>query len=283
MTSDSYHIRAMTHGELDIAIAWANAEGWNPGLHDADCFYNTDPTGFLMGFLNDQPIATISAIKYGESFGFIGFYIVKPDVRGQGYGLAIWQAALAHLQGRNIGLDGVVAQQDNYIKSGFHLAHRNIRYEGVGQGQAQGQAPESGCIPLARIPLEQVVEYDHRFFPGERPGFTQGWIAQPHSHAVGVMQAQTLVGYGGLRPGHSGFKIGPLFADTAAIAHDIFQTLVAQVPAGRPFCLDVPQVNGEAVALAENYGMNAVFETARDVHPREARVAVTSDFWHHHV
>ncbi len=85
MTSDSYQIRTMTRGELEVAIAWAAAEGWNPGLQDADCFYGTDPTGFLMGFLNNEPIASISAVKYGESFGFIGFYIVKPGFRGQGY------------------------------------------------------------------------------------------------------------------------------------------------------------------------------------------------------
>ncbi|HLA33082.1 MAG TPA: GNAT family N-acetyltransferase, partial [Pseudomonas sp.] len=29
----------MTRAEVDLAIDWAAAEGWNPGLHDADCFY----------------------------------------------------------------------------------------------------------------------------------------------------------------------------------------------------------------------------------------------------
>ncbi|MEO1509577.1 MAG: GNAT family N-acetyltransferase [Cyanobacteria bacterium J06633_23] len=249
----------MTRGELDVAIAWAAAEGWNPGLHDADCFYDTDPTGFLMGFLNNEPIASISAIKYGESFGFIGFYIVKPGFRGQGYGLAIWQAALDVLKGRNVGLDGVVAQQDNYIKSGFRLAHRNIRYAGVGQGEAA----ESGCVPLAKVPTTALIEYDRRFFPEERSRFTQCWSTQPGSHGVGMLQEQTLVGYGVLRPSQDGYKIGPLFADTAAIAEQIFQALVAQVPVGSSFYLDVPEVNGAATALAKQYGMDYGFETAR--------------------
>lgn len=259
MALGNYHIRAMTRSELDVAIAWAASEGWNPGRHDADCFYGTDPTGFLMGFLDSEPIASISAVKYGKSFGFIGFYIVKPEFRGQGYGLAIWHAALAYLQGRTIGLDGVVAQQENYIKSGFSLAHRNIRYGGVGHGVT----PDSGCIPLANIPTAAVIDYDRRFFPEERSTFTRCWIVQPDNYAVGVIQEQMLSGYGVLRPCQSGYKIGPLFADTATIANSIFQTLITKVPEGSPFYVDVPQTNSSAVALAEEHGMQYVFETAR--------------------
>ncbi|MEO0870293.1 MAG: GNAT family N-acetyltransferase, partial [Cyanobacteria bacterium J06642_11] len=81
MAAERYHIRPMARHELDIAVAWAAAEGWNPGLHDADCFYPADPTGFLMGFLDGEPVASIAAVRYGETFGFIGFYIVKPEHR----------------------------------------------------------------------------------------------------------------------------------------------------------------------------------------------------------
>lgn len=257
--SERYHIRPMTRAELDIAVAWATAEGWNPGLQDADCFYQADTTGFLMGFLDGEPIASISAIKYGENFGFIGFYIVKPEYRGQGYGFAIWQAALAYLQRRNIGLDGVVDQQDNYRRSGFKLAHRNIRYEGT----ATNAGYTSQCVPLSNISIDLVTNYDRQFFADERGEFIQAWIDHPEHYAVGIVQDEKLVGYGVLRPCQQGFKIGPLFADEGAIATEIFHTLVAQVPAGEAFYLDVPEPNRAAVALAEQNGMAYVFETAR--------------------
>lgn len=250
----------MARDELDVAIAWAAAEGWNPGRQDADCFYGTDPSGFLMGFLNGEPMASISAVKYGKSFGFIGFYIVKPEFRGQGYGLALWQAALDYLKDRNVGLDGVMAQQANYVKSGFKLAHRNIRYEGAGRDTA---TVATNCVPLIQIPVETVIEYDRRFFPEERSTFTRAWITQTDSYAVGIVQEKALLGYGLLRPCQTGYKIGPLFADTAALAADIFQTLIAQVPKAQPFYLDVPQTNQAAVALAERSDMSYVFETAR--------------------
>ncbi|MGE4340126.1 MAG: GNAT family N-acetyltransferase, partial [Pigmentiphaga sp.] len=126
-----HHIRPMRHDELGLMLEWARAEGWNPGLHDADAFHATDPDGFLLAQVDDQPVSCISAVRYGSHFGFLGFYIVPPELRGQGHGAAVWHAALARLEGRQIGLDGVPAQQENYRRSGFTLAHRNIRFEGT--------------------------------------------------------------------------------------------------------------------------------------------------------
>ena len=44
----NYHFRRMQADELQIAIDWAQQEGWNPGLHDAETFYQADPDGFLL-------------------------------------------------------------------------------------------------------------------------------------------------------------------------------------------------------------------------------------------
>ena len=74
-----YQISVMSLAEVSIALDWANAEGWNPGLNDAHTFYAADPSGFLIGKLDGQPIATISAVKYGLTFGFIGLYIVQKN------------------------------------------------------------------------------------------------------------------------------------------------------------------------------------------------------------
>ena len=83
MQDSDYSIRTMGREDVDVAIEWAAQEGWNPGLHDADCFYAADTHGFLMGLLGDEPIATISVVRYGASFGFLGFYLVKPEYRGK--------------------------------------------------------------------------------------------------------------------------------------------------------------------------------------------------------
>jgi ribosomal protein S18 acetylase RimI-like enzyme len=162
MEEGRYTIRTMTRGEVDTAVEWAAIEGWNPGLNDAECYFEADPAGFFIGLLDGAPIATLSAVRYGKSFGFMGFYIVRPDCRGEGYGTKIWNAGLEYLEGRIIGLDGVVDQQENYRKSGFRLAHRNVRYEGAGGGGA----PEGAdIVELAELPFEAGIP---------RPGHTAG-------------------------------------------------------------------------------------------------------------
>ncbi|MGL6282691.1 MAG: GNAT family N-acetyltransferase [Microcoleaceae cyanobacterium] len=103
--TDQFLVRRMTRSELNIVISWAETEGWNPGRDDADTFYNTDPQGFFVGVLNQEVIGAISAVAYDQFYGFIGFYLVKPEYRGRGYGYAIWQEAIAYMGDRNVGLD----------------------------------------------------------------------------------------------------------------------------------------------------------------------------------
>jgi len=260
MQDGTYTIRTMRRDEVDIAVEWAAREGWNPGLHDADAFHAADPSGFLIGLLGDEPVATISVVKYGRSFGFLGFYIVKPGCRGKGYGIRIWEAGLKYLAGCTIGLDGVVAQQDNYRKSGFTLAYRNVRYEGRGLGKTPWP---SGIVELSSLPFEVVEAYDRPFFPAARSQFLKAWIHPPDGKALGILQGGVLAGYGVIRRCRSGHKIGPLFADRSDLAEALFAALTSSVEPGAPVYLDTPQVNPAAVQLAERRKMKVVFETAR--------------------
>lgn len=60
--TDHYHIRTLQPGEIDTAVDWAAAEGWNPDVYDARCFYADDPHGFLGGFIGDELIAISSKL-----------------------------------------------------------------------------------------------------------------------------------------------------------------------------------------------------------------------------
>src|SRR3974390_1922969 len=104
-------IRSMRPDEISIAVSWAAGEGWNPGLADDLCFAAADPDGFFLGELDGAPAATVSCVNYGDSFAFLGFYIVREDLRGRGYGLRIWDAAINHAGSRVIGAAGGGAPQ----------------------------------------------------------------------------------------------------------------------------------------------------------------------------
>lgn len=256
----SFSIRSMTPDEIGLALDWAAAEGWNPGLADAACFHAADPDAFLVAVLKDAPIGCISATDYGAAFGFIGFYLMRPEFRGKGYGMALWRAAMARLQGRVIGLDGVVAQQANYRKSGFALLHRNIRYGAA----APFMSPQPGPQPVEVTAqhFQQIAAFDRRFFPSPREGFLRQWLTAPGHIALVLMGAGGVQALGVLRPCREGSKIGPLFAETPEAARGVFAALLARAPAG-PVFLDVPEPNSAAISMAQEAGMVPAFETAR--------------------
>jgi ribosomal protein S18 acetylase RimI-like enzyme len=260
MANANFVIRTMTPGDLDTVIEWAAAEGWNPGQWDRDAFLAADPEGFLVGLLDGRPIASISVVKYGSSFGFLGLYIVQPEYRGQGYGIAIWRAGMARMRGRSVGLDGVVAQQANYAKSGFAPAYSHFRFCGRGGAPA---ADDARILPLSGIAFDALCQYDRTVFPETRNAFLSAWIARPGSTALGLVEHGGLRGYGVIRPSRDGFRVGPLFADTPAIGERLLQALMARVPADAAVFLDVPLINAAAMALVQGLGMTPDFETAR--------------------
>jgi GNAT superfamily N-acetyltransferase len=249
----------MRPGEVSIAVNWAAAEGWNPGLADDACFAVADPEGFFIGELDGAPAATVSCVNYGASFAFLGFYIVREDLRGRGYGLRIWNAAIAHAGRRVIGLDGVVAQQQNYKKSGFELAYANVRYGGA---VAVSQARHPAVIALTDVPPAAVAAYDATVFPAPRTAFLRAWIGAPGHIGRALMRDGALAGWGVIRRCRKGRKIGPLVADDRATAEAILSALLAGTDNDEIF-LDVPSVNRDAVALAQDLGLAPVFETAR--------------------
>ncbi len=249
-------IRVMGRADLDRAAGWAAAEGWNPGLSDAIAFQAADPHGFLMGWNGEEPVACISVVRYGTGLGFLGFYIATPAGRGKGHGYAVWQAGMRHLAGRNVGLDGVPAQQENYRKSGFDLYWRNIRYTG-----AAPQGSAAGLIDARTLPFDRIAAYDRRFFPEGRDAFLSAWLGLPGHKALAVLREGDIAGLGVIRPCRTGAKIGPLYASDRGTADRLVLGLCAGIEG--PVSLDLPEPHADAVKLATGFGWQPAFETAR--------------------
>jgi GNAT superfamily N-acetyltransferase len=254
-------IRAMQPEEVEIAIDFAAAEGWNPGLHDASCFHAADPGGFLMAESDGKPVGCISAVSYAGRFGFIGLYIVAPAWRGQGIGRRLWAAGMSRLAGHVVGLDGVPAQQAYYCREGFTLAWQNARFAGTAQPNHGSEPPQ--IVSLGAVDLAALCADDLRTFPAPRDAFLRCWTAMPEATGLAWLDDGRLCGWGLIRRCCSGHKIAPLVADEPEIACALYDALCARVPRGEAVYLDAPMPNADAVALARARGLESVFETAR--------------------
>ena len=206
------------------------------------------------------PVAAISLVRYNESFGFLGFFITRPDHRGRGIGRQLWQQAMSVADRRIVGLDGVVAQQENYSRSGFVYAHANIRYGGIIDVV---EPPGADLLEVAPVHMPLLIDYDRRFVPARREVFLREWLkASDGRRSVLLLRDGAVAAYGTIRACRNGFKIGPLFSDTETGADLVFRKLAAGVN-GSEVYLDIPEPNASAKALCDRYNLKPVFETAR--------------------
>lgn len=259
-------IRNMNRGEVDELVAWAAREGWNPGLHDADAFWATDADAFIAAELDGELIGGGAITSYYGEFGFMGFFIVRPEYRGHGYGTTLWHARRERLlsrlrPGASIGLDGVFEMQEYYGQGGFVFSHRNMRF----RADIDASAAPSGdgrVVPLSSGPFDLLRDYDRTCFPAARAKFLEEWISLPDSAAVGFMADGELRGYGVVRRCGEGCKIGPLFADDIGVAEALYGEL-APFAAGGPLFLDAPENNPAAMEFVRRHDMIEVFGCAR--------------------
>jgi hypothetical protein len=256
-TKDNFLVRPMTKDDLKIALSWAAAEGWNPGIDDVDNFYIADAGGFLIGELNGKPISCISIVRYSSGFNFVGIYIVKPEERNKGFGLKTWTEAFKLIHHQSAGLDAVLQQVSNYQKFGFQPTHSHLRYQGIVSGKI---SPDVRDIKI--IDFSQLCDYDQQYFPSYRSHFLSQWINQPHAQGYGIINDGTLVGYGVIRKATDGFRIGPLFAENENIAEQLFLALVTYAQ-GSNIYVDVPNINQSAIDLFTSYQMKDMFECVR--------------------
>lgn len=264
-------IRPLQPNQVDRLTDWARREGFAPGLGDVEIYRHTDRQGLWIGWLGSEPVGCIAGVKYNLDYGFIGLYIVVPEYRGQGYGRQLWQRALDHLADLPcVGLEAAINRIEDYAGWGFRPASATSRWQRisgevdshVGPALPEGlRLLEGGAIPQSAVQL-----YDAQRELSPRPHFLADWLA----HRAGTVKALIdgegrCHGFGRIRPcllpRGEGWRIGPLLADTAALAALLIQQLLNQHPG--VVLIDSPGANPGAAPLLADLGFERVGGTLR--------------------
>ena len=250
--------RQMTRTELETALDWAAAEGWNPGLDDAEAFWQADPQGFFAMEDQGQMVAAICVVNHDQAMAFLGLYICERSYRGRGFGHALWQHALGHAGSRSVALDGVPAQQQNYARSGFAPAGRTVRLAGpLPAGEATGISP---ARLEDRATLSALEAKACGYF---KTAFDQQWFSDTHSrHTLVHHDGGVIDGLVTLRACRDGFKVGPLGAPSTEVARALLAACAEQ-SGGAQVMIDVPDDARDLAALCADLGLRQVFSTTR--------------------
>jgi hypothetical protein len=259
-------IQKIGKSDLKTLISWASNEGWNPGKHDVDVFWNTDPEGFYGCHVNGELIAGGAVISYGGAFGFMGLFIVQNQFRNNGIGNKLWHARKNILISRlnekaSIGMDGILAMQPYYQNGGFNIAFRDERYELI------GKAYSCSDNVTAIIPEDfaDIMKYDNICFGFDRTPFINQWLTMPESMAIKYKNNDEICGYAVVRRADIGYRIGPLFAQNDTIAEALLKSCLNYASSDSVF-LDIPTINENAMNLVRKYEGKYIFECARMYH-----------------
>ena len=263
----------MTDPEIAILGDWAAQEGWNPGLGDLAAAHASDPLAFVAMRQGDALVGGGSIMSYGGKFGFMGLFILRPEMRGQGLGGQFWRWRRDRLRARldadaATGMDGVYAMTPFYERGGFVAAYRHLRMQGVARGCADAEI----VTDRARL-INDILAFDAGRFPAPRENFLRNWLDRPGLHVAGLYRGDKFAGYGVARPCRSGFKIGPLFATDVVIADRVLGDLMSRIN-GAQVQLDLPETNRAALALAGKHGLEEVFGCVRLYHGSPPKIYI---------
>ena len=276
LVREEFNVRPIkTEEEFQTVVINAMAkEGWRPGLKDAECFLACDPTLGFVGELDGQSIGCMTMTKYDNRLAFAGSYIMDEKHRGKGYGIKIFDAAVSSVKpSSSIAFLALRQLEKMYERSGFRSQFYGARYDFYLPTAMTcfSEISEKTPVEITRIGevhLEALFLYDTTVFGFERHAFLSKWLRVTGSHALVAFNTEgSIVGYTVARPTfvkEDGYKIGPLFADSEAIAEKLlkalFEELLRQDEPPPVVCFEAP--TKKAMGLGERLQGKKGFELA---------------------
>ena len=173
--------------------------------------------------------------------------------------MALTEHRLAYCGGRNVGIDGVLENVNIYRRIGYVPYYENRRYQFTAAEKVFNAA---AIKPVNNENFTQLLAYDRQCFPASRKTFLKKWLEQTEGRSLVYSVNGVLQGYIVRRRCAEGYKIGPLFADNVEVAQQLLNAVQTDIE-GETVLLDVPEINRDAVTLAQRSGMRVIFATAR--------------------
>ncbi len=234
---------------LSIEAGWnQNVADWRFMLGAGRGFGLTGPDGAWQ--------ASSLVLPLGQRLAWISMVLVTRDRRRGGVGTGLLKRCIADVQdmGAVAGLDATELGRPIYLPLGFHDLYSIRRWHFDAAKDAPVPPPPGIEIrPASVADLSKLATYDRPLSGMERPMIIAhlllrqpglAWIAQTPSGAI--------TGYALGREGRVATSIGPVIADSEAIALALISKATTSVQG--PFIVDVPEAHRDVRRWIEGRG-----------------------------
>ncbi|KAI8872791.1 hypothetical protein GQ42DRAFT_57981 [Ramicandelaber brevisporus] len=263
MTKRLFEVRVATKDEATLYLHdMCLSERWPKALIDSRIFAEANTYGIFVAIdtspANSGVLGIISANGHGTPAGFIGHFIVRPDMRGCGVGGALFAAAMNHLKEcETVGLDAGVEAAPLYANKGFKYTYNTVRYRSTNVPVTEADehklsreyenAVETLGADIEFVDpaghIDEIAAYEASISGMSRPAFIRALIDLSSSNpqveesdrtvatvvVLREVSTKKIVAFAAIRPGALDVaRVAPLYADTPDLAARVMRVLLAK-------------------------------------------------------
>jgi len=243
-------LRRMQTEDIAFGMRLKEIAGWNQTAEDWGRFLAFEPEGCFVALWEGEPAGTVTTVRYGSRFGWVGMVLVLPECRRRGIGTTLLNAGIEYLSVagvETVKLDATPEGKYVYDRLAFREEYRLDRWQGVCR-----EVSWDGVRQAEPEDLDRIMAIDESAFGADR---RRVLLEMMRGRAGGVLvtEAGPSTGYAVTRPGSRAWQVGPVVADDPEAGVNLLRAAFGGLE-GRESYVDMIRSNIDAVCVAERQG-----------------------------
>jgi GNAT superfamily N-acetyltransferase len=254
-STEALDVRPIDAAQCEAVWPLSVEAGWNQNLADWRFMLGAG-RGFGCLGPDGKWQASSLVLPLGQKLAWISMVLVTKSHRRGGLGTGLLKRCIEEVRsaGAVAGLDATEQGRPIYLPLGFRDLYRISRWH-LDEARDTTVEPPAGVLlrPISAADLPRLALYDRPLTGMERPAILAHLaLRQPGRAWIAEDAAGKIAGFALGREGRMATSLGPVVADSEAIALALIAKAAASAPG--PFIIDVPVVHRSLSEWLERQG-----------------------------